>query len=480
MQDKVKMKRTLGFWATYGAIFGCMISGTAMVSLGNAAGSAGSGIWLPALIAMCILLCIGCAYGELVSMIPGGGMINDYTAPALGKFFALFAVLSGYVLMIAVDGGTQIIIAGTSIEELTGIPQMLATLCILGIAVLIHMTGIQIYGKAEGITSAIMIVIFLGVGLVGFSGMGISEQVNVIRPLQPENGWVSSLALVGPIFWWYVGFEFICPTAEENKRPHRNIAWSLLLGVVTITVFDLIFSYAAIRYVSLDELTSSSIPHVLVANAVLGGFGKLCMTIITIFAAFTSVMAELATLPRLLYGLAHKDLAPKIFTYLHPKFKTPWAGIIFTTALMSLSLIYMQFNGTDADIIMLLVQIASATWMLSYIIALIDVLVYRKRYPNYPRLTKYPFMPVIMVLGLCGLLYALWTLRDVWGISLLAVGVMAVYCFAWLKYKKLPLFQPESLEDCVKGLMERAEPYPEWDEAVTKWLEEVRYQYGNS
>lgn len=471
MENKIKMKRSLGFWATYGAIFGCMLSGTAMVSLGNVAGTSGNGVWLTALIAMCILLCIGCAYGELVSMIPGGGMINDYTAPALGKFFALFAVLSGYVLMIAIDGGTQIIIAGTSVEELIGVPQMAATLAILAISVVIHLTGVQIYGKVEGLISGIMVVIFVVVSVAGFAGLGVSETVTSIDPMQPQNGWGSALGMVGTAFWWYVGFEFICPTAEENKKPHVNIAISLLLGVVTITIMDLLFAYASIKYVPLDQLTSSTIPHVLVASAVFGNIGKLFMSVITVFAAFTSVMAELATLPRLLYGLAHKDLAPKVFTYLHPKFKTPWAGICFTTILMCLSLIYMTFNGTDASIISTLVNIASATWMLSYLIAMVDVLVYRKRYPDYPRLAKYPCMPLIMVLGICGVVYALTTLRSVWGVSIAAAAIMALYCFVWLKYKKLPLFQPEPLTECVKGLMDRSEPYPEWDEAVAAWLE---------
>jgi hypothetical protein len=65
-KPNVKLKRILGFWPAYGAAVGLVVSGTAMVSVGNVAG------------------------------------------------------LSGYIVLISADGGTQQVIGGLSALTSTG------------------------------------------------------------------------------------------------------------------------------------------------------------------------------------------------------------------------------------------------------------------------------------------------------------------------------------------------------------------------
>ena len=104
-----KLKRVLGFAPAYGAAVGLVVSGTAMFSVGNVGAVAGNGTWIAALIALVPMMAAAFAYGELAAMLPGGGMISDYTMPALGRFWSVFSLLSGYVLLIACDGGTQLV-----------------------------------------------------------------------------------------------------------------------------------------------------------------------------------------------------------------------------------------------------------------------------------------------------------------------------------------------------------------------------------
>lgn len=468
--NNVKMKRALGFWSSYLTVFGCILSGTAMVTLGNVTGYTGSSVWVPALIAIIPMLAVACAYSELVPMLPGGGMVGDYTMPALGRFWAIFATLAGYLILVTADGGTQVIIAGNSIEQLTGIPQLAASIGLFVIAVLIQLFGIGLFGKVEGGVSLIMVLIFLMLGLTGVFGLTDSPVVNEIDFLEPADSWGTTFSQAGAIIWWFIGFEFICPTAEENKCPHKNIPRALILGVLSILILDLIFSYGATRFSDLEALTQSATPHVMVGELLLGKTGFVMMAIITICAAFTSAMVHLVALPRLLYGLACKRCAPKIFMYLHPKFRTPWAGIFVTAFLIACTLIYIQMKGADVDSILGLVNVACTTWMCSYGIAMIDVLVLRKRYPDYPRLFFIKGNPVIMAIGLLGLLYCIWTMQDSWLMAGVSMAIIALYSALWLKKEKLPLFQPEPIEDAAKALMQRSEPYTEWDEAVTAWI----------
>lgn len=148
-QTKPKLKRTLGFAPAFGAAVGLVVSGTAMFSVGNLAGTTGYATFIVAAIALIPMMAAAFAFGELASMLPGGGMISDYTLPALGRFWAMFALLSGYVLLIACDGGTQIMMGGTSVESITGIPQVVVALVMFAIVITINVVGVSVYGAVE-------------------------------------------------------------------------------------------------------------------------------------------------------------------------------------------------------------------------------------------------------------------------------------------------------------------------------------------
>lgn len=85
-QNNVKLKRVLGFNATYGAAMGLVVSGTAMFSVTQVAGQSSYAVWITGIFGLIPIVCAALAFSELSSMLPGGGMISDYTNPALGRF----------------------------------------------------------------------------------------------------------------------------------------------------------------------------------------------------------------------------------------------------------------------------------------------------------------------------------------------------------------------------------------------------------
>ncbi|MBR2532843.1 MAG: hypothetical protein IKE56_09360, partial [Lachnospiraceae bacterium] len=73
MEEKqAKLKRVLGFSATYGAAMGLVVSGTAMFSVTQVAGQASYGVWLTSLIGLIPILSAALAFSELSAMLPGG------------------------------------------------------------------------------------------------------------------------------------------------------------------------------------------------------------------------------------------------------------------------------------------------------------------------------------------------------------------------------------------------------------------------
>lgn len=472
-EGKTKLKRTLSFAPAYGAAVGLVVSGTAMFSVGNVAGTTGYGTFISAFIALIPMMMTAFAFGELTAMLPGGGMISDYTMPALGRFFAAFALLSGYVVLIAADGGTQLVMGGLSAEEICGVPQIAVTLVLFAIVFIINILNVDFYGKVESVITILMMVTFAAFAIAGNvrigEAAGVATPVNAGKGIMPEGGLKTIMGATGSAIWFFIGFEFACPMAEENKKPYKNIPYALIFGLITIYIVDSLFATAAVRYTDLNELSTSTVPQTIAAKAILGKAGYIIMTLLTIMASFTTANAYMASLPRMLYGLAKEGMVPAFFGKVNKRFRTPVYGIIFTGILILATTLFITINGADVSLVQGLINVACITWMVSYGIAMIDVLVLRKKYPDFPRLWKAPMAKVSMTVGIIGVIFSIYTLRDSLVYALICMGVVAAYILIWGKIKKIRLTEVTDIKDTVMNIRDRSEYLEVWDEAVDEW-----------
>lgn len=474
--ENLKLKRILGFAPAYGAAVGLVVSGTAMFSVGSVSGSTGYATFISAFIAMVPMMMAAFAFGELTAMLPGGGMISDYTLPAMGRFWATFALLNGYMVLIATDGGAQLVMGGLAVQKLTGIHQAIITFFLLLIVVVINILNVNFYGKVESIITILMMILFVVLALSSVFHLGefFAGAVPVNKDLNflPNDGWKTVLGATGSAIWFFIGFEFACPMAEENKKPYKYIPYALITGLVTIYIVDSLFAWAAVRYTDMDVLSTSSIPHIEAAKSMFGQVGYIVMISLTILAAFTTANAYLASLPRMLYGLARQGLVPKCFARINKKFRTPIFGIIFTTIIITVTIVYITFNGADTSVVQGLINVASITWMISYAIAMLDVLILRKKYPDFPRLWRVPFARITMPLGILGVLFAIFTLKKYLPYALICMAIISIYCFIWGKVKKIDLRTVPDIKDTVSNIRNRSEYLAVWDEAVDVWCKE--------
>lgn len=475
MSVNTKLKRVLGFPSSYGAAVGLVVSGTAMFSVGIVGGISGNATFISAAIALIPMMATAFAFGELTAMIPGGGMISEYTVPALGRFWATFALLSGYVVLIAADGGTQLVMGGLAMEQMLGIPQLAVSIALLVIILLVNIFGVEFYGRAEASVTIVMMVVYFILAILGAVGTGESMGVATVVPenagLLPEGGWATVFGSVGTAIWFFIGFEFACPMAEENKKPYKNIPYGLIFGLITIYLVDIIFVAGAVKYTNLEVLLTSSVPHVDASTAMLGFWGGIVMGALTIAASFTTGNAYIAALPRMLYGMAREKLVPEAFAKIHPKYRVPMNGVIFTVFLISITTIYISMNGGTSSLILMFINIACITWLIAYIIAMIDVLVLRKKYPDFPRLWKAPAAWITLPIGIIGALYAIYTLSYVFVYAAIMMAIVAAYAIIWNKSHGLPINNVVPLESLTKEVRDRSEYLAVWDEAVTEWLE---------
>lgn len=447
-----KLKRTMGFWQTYATSTGLVVAGTTMVSLGYSMGLAGPAFMVSAFVAMIVSILVSFSYSELSSILPGAGMIGDYTLVGMGRFMAIVAVLGGYIVLVSSAGAMESITASMAAQML--FPQINVTLVAFSMLLLfliVNLIGVDIFGNVQVFLTSSMMITTAVIGALGLMDIGT---VNPPNPVGfAVQGWSTVFQSLALGIWLFIGIEYACPMAEEVENPTKNIPRAMIFGLITIFIADMLFGQALTRYVPLDKLVSSATPQVDGAVAMFGKPGMVILVLITILASASSINSHIAAIPRMLYGLAREGMLPKIFAYIHPRFRTPWTGIFSVFILLCLPLLL----NASMDMIATLILSACVTWLISYILAQVNVILIRKRYPKIERPFKTPLYPLPQIIGLIATIYMIVTIHPdpamklkIYGISGGALAAIILYALIWLNFKKLPMFTPVPL-DTIKG-----------------------------
>jgi amino acid transporter len=100
---------------------------------------------------------------------------------------------------------------------------------------------------------------------------------------------------------------------------------------------------------------------------------------------------------------------------------------------------------------------ASSAFLMVYIIAHINVIVLRFKYPHFKRPFRTPWYPLPQIIGIAGMVYALIynspsaaLANKVYINSAVLVGAAVIYAFFRVKYvMKTRLFKPEPIEQAI-------------------------------
>lgn len=330
---------------------------------------------------------------------------------------------------------------------------------ILIFLVLVNLMGVAVFGKVQSVLAIGMMTLLGVLGLWGLTGIGTMEPLAVQPPFSPLS-WQEQAGTLGLAIWLFIGMEFVAPLAEEVKNPGRTIPIAMLFGCFTIWLVDLFFGLGVTKYIALDVLAQSTIPHVAGAEAMLGKPGLVIMSVVSILAAVTTCDTYLVAVPRMLYGLSKEGLLPKVFAWLHPKTRTPWYGIFFVVGLILIVLVYAFVNNANIDFVTMMIAVACGTWLMSYMITQIDVIVLRIKYPDAVRPFKTPLYPIPQIVGIIACMYMIYTQYQdprVLTISLYVIAAIILFGIIYLKATGQKLFEPVPLEKVYDGIRKRSE-----------------------
>jgi len=135
----------------------------------------------------------------------------------------------------------------------------------------------------------------------------------------------------------FTGFEAILVNTGEMQNPEKNIPFALMTALLFVAFF-----YGMIQIVcmgTLPDLAGSEYPLSAAATLFMGPAGALLISIgavLSVGGALNTVMLVGSRVP---FAFSEENQLPKVFSILHPKFKTPvWSLLTFTAIALFVSL----------------------------------------------------------------------------------------------------------------------------------------------
>lgn len=440
----------LGTRALFSATIGVIVAQIGMVSLLQGVGIGGWGFIIALVGAFALSLANALAFAELALMLPGAGSISTYTEAALGPFPALLMVFAGYVTPAIFGLPAELIlvdqILGKSIP--LALPPFTWPLALIVLFSLLNILGTDVFAKVQTALSFIVLVFLVVTGLAALAGPHhVAQAAGVVTGTAAMAKDTVVLGVVALAFWIFVGPEFVTPLAAEARNAKRDLPRAMALGLLAIFVAQMLFGIGAGLILPREMLASSATPHLDAAVAVFGDSAHVWFAGLAMVASASLLNTVLASIPRMLQGMAQSGMVFPVFKYDHPRFKTPVVGILFVACLPIVGLVW---SGGDPNSILPLTIAASVAWLLAYVTAQVSLIVLRQRHPELARPFRVPGYPVVPLVAIAAMLYVVANSSpapEMTGQIVRYTGIVlalfAVVGFVWVKFvMRTSLFTP--------------------------------------
>lgn len=445
-----KQSSKLGLPTMMAICIGLVIVQGAMISSMQGIALGGMGFIAAMVCALILAQFNAMSFAELSLMFPQEGTLATYTQKAIGHFPAIVSVFAGYVVVAVLALPVEMVLVDAMLSELLPglIPAKVLPLLILALLTITNLIGADVFAKVQNLLAFVLVAGLVIVGLCAITG--VAEPHHAVTGTGVDWSFAhvldgSFIGLIALAMWLMVGVEFICPMINEVKSPQKNIPKAMHWSLIMIFFIFLAFTYGASLYLDVDTLLGSPIPYLDYINSVFGQSGLMIATVMALAATCSTVNTILASVPRMLHGMAMQGQAFPVLKAQN-RYQVPWVGIVMMAIFTA-----VPYLLVDVDSLIVLVIAATTSWLLAYMVAHIDVMVLRKRMPNHARPYKTPFYPLPQLVGIVAMGYVALNNSPspemtslVFSISGGIIGVICVITIVWVKvFMKKGLFEPD-------------------------------------
>ena len=444
-------EKKLGLRSVISVSVGLVIATSCLVSLGQGAGTIGV-IFIVAMVIACLLnMTTIASLSELNALMPNTtGGLAQYTLASMGPFPTLISMVGGYLLCNVLSSGVEASIFAYAMEQTFHLPiPLLAYTIIMTIILLIaNLRGVDMFAKIQDLVAYLLVGSMVLMGIIGALGLGTGKMIH--QPMCMATNFSSVVSMTAVAFWLFIGAEYAIPISKEVKNAKKNVPLGMMLGLIIICVVQSVLVLGFHNYTDWKQLADSAAPHLLYGVNLLGQPGKIWMAFVAALAVISSQNSGIQGLSSICQGMAKMNMMPQCFGKTN-KNGVPYIGVWFISiAIMAFAVIS---NGST-DAISFMILVGSVFWMISYILAHVDVLILRRRLPKAPRSFKSPGGGLLQIIGILGTVYMVLNISTdpaernaIWLITIVVFAILAVYAFFWIRYKmKMPVFKSIPLE----------------------------------
>ena len=484
---KTRLKRELGAFDLIllgiGAIIGAGIFATIGTAAAGDALRPGAG---PALVVSFGITAVACAfaalcYAELAALVPISGSAYTYSYATFGE---LVAWIIGWDLMIEYGVGAIAVaiswsgyftgfLKGFGITlppwatidfrtALRGFEKASALLCqgltfdqldpglqrtwqavhsapsILGIPVICNIPacsivilltillvrGIKESSRFNGLIVAVKLIVL---GFFVLLGAFYVKPQNWI-PFAP-NGFAGIKAGAAIVFFAYIGFDAVSTVAEETKNPKRDLPIGIIGSLLICTVIYMIVAAVFTGLIPFQALVSSLAQEK--AEPLTLAMRYVNLNWAAGIIAFGSVAAHIAVLlvlqmgqARIFFSMSRDGLLPRVFSRVHPKFKTPHVTTIITGIIIAS---FAAFTNIEE-----MVDLTNIGTLFAFTLVCFGVIILRVKEPHRHRAFKVPFNPITPLLGVAACIFLMTALPGVTWVRFvvwLIVGLIVYFAY---------------------------------------------------
>ncbi|MGV0641913.1 APC family permease [Mycolicibacterium sp. XJ879] len=337
------------------------ILGTGVYALtGDVAAEVGGAAWLPFLIAFLIATLTAFSYLELVTKYPQAAGAALYVHKAFGIQFVTFLV--AFVVMCSgiTSASTASRFFAANFDTGFGLGWSKFGIAVLALLFMALLAMVNLRGVGESVKLNVVLTIIEATGLmlVLFVGLwaftrGIDVdfgRVVAFETASDKNTFMAVTAATSLAFFAMVGFEDSVNMAEETKDPVNIFPKVLLSGLGIAGVVYILVAIVAVALVPVGTLAASDTPLVEVVKT---GAPNLpieeIFPFISMFAVSNTALINMLMASRLIYGMARQHVLPPVLGTVHPRTRTPWVAIVFTTLIAFGLILYVSvFASSNA------------------------------------------------------------------------------------------------------------------------------------
>ncbi len=401
-----------------GAIIGAGLFSLTGIAAANNAG--------PAVVLSFVLASVGCAfaglcYSEFSTMIPIAGSAYTYAYATMGELMAWligwdlvleYAVgastvavsWSRYVMSFFGDFGIRFPqqLAASPFEPVTlpdtgqviqGVINLPAMFIVVAISLLLIL-GIQESARINAGIVVIKVSVVLVFIALGWAYINPANFTPFIPPNTGETGafgWSGVLRGAGLVFFAFIGFDAVSTAAQEAKHPQKDMPIGIIGSLAVCTILYVLFSHVLTGIVNYTELDSAA-PVAVAIDRTNYMWLRPAVKLAIVMGYTSVILVMLLGQSRVFFSMSRDGLLPKLFSDIHPRFRTPWRS----------NLLFMVGTGVLAAFapIRILGEATSIGTLFAFVLVCGGIIIMRRTHPDVPRPFRTPFVPVVPMLGI--------------------------------------------------------------------------------